>query len=438
MAVKHIVLKGRSGAENVYRNVARISADTVDGGTAYFVLDDNAVETQAALSMADGDQVITPQQNGLESFKKVTVTKPDTLIPGNIKKNINIGGVVGTLESGGSSDRSALLDFGDASGDGCVIASPSYDELRVYTPASAFSWADIGYETLIASIAPTSTSVQTQLDAFAASLMTTHKSAFDAVFAGATKALFRDEDHVCDVPSFLDSDAHTFAGLRAALARTWADAAWHDSFSSSKFLDPVDCAEWYVGDGGGSFDAGDKARFRYQWFPVAADGEPVLSAYNLQDPSGVMPTYETGYAAYQGSSSAGCASINEIPAYGVTSKVFILAYGQYVVARSFGAQTLPEAFLQQLVPSWAYGNLTLPEGWSVTVVSAGSAATNSYTISAIQTMLNGMGGLPLDSMPFDTMDAYTKSYFLEITEQKYKKLNGKSFTIEFNIQGEGT
>lgn len=51
------------------------------------------------LSMASGNQVITPDDG--YTLNKVTVTKPDTLIPDNIKKDVNIGGVVGTMESTG-------------------------------------------------------------------------------------------------------------------------------------------------------------------------------------------------------------------------------------------------------------------------------------------------------------------------------------------------
>lgn len=51
-----------------------------------------------ALSMLSGDQVITPDTN--KTLSQVTITKPATLIPENIKKDIVIGGVTGNLESG--------------------------------------------------------------------------------------------------------------------------------------------------------------------------------------------------------------------------------------------------------------------------------------------------------------------------------------------------
>lgn len=52
------------------------------------------------LNMSSGNQTISPDSGKVLS--KVTVTKPTTLIPGNIKKDVNIGGVVGTYEGGGS------------------------------------------------------------------------------------------------------------------------------------------------------------------------------------------------------------------------------------------------------------------------------------------------------------------------------------------------
>lgn len=47
--------------------------------------------------MATGNQVITPTSG--KTLSQVTITKPSTLTPGNIKKDIDIGGVIGTYEA---------------------------------------------------------------------------------------------------------------------------------------------------------------------------------------------------------------------------------------------------------------------------------------------------------------------------------------------------
>lgn len=52
------------------------------------------------LAMAAGNQTITPTSGKVLS--QVVVKKPATMLPENIKKDVNIGGVTGTLESGGA------------------------------------------------------------------------------------------------------------------------------------------------------------------------------------------------------------------------------------------------------------------------------------------------------------------------------------------------
>lgn len=59
-----------------------------------------AEERTVELSMPSGNQVIQPTSGKVMS--KVTVQKPATLLPENIKKDVVIGGVTGTLEGGGS------------------------------------------------------------------------------------------------------------------------------------------------------------------------------------------------------------------------------------------------------------------------------------------------------------------------------------------------
>lgn len=57
-------------------------------------------EVTVDLSMAGGDQVIEPSAHG-KVLSAVTITKPETLIPENIAKGVVIGGVVGEFSGGG-------------------------------------------------------------------------------------------------------------------------------------------------------------------------------------------------------------------------------------------------------------------------------------------------------------------------------------------------
>lgn len=59
-------------------------------------------ERMVELSMPSGNQVILPTSGKV--MRKVTVQKPATLLPENIKKNVVIGGVTGVLESGDTSE----------------------------------------------------------------------------------------------------------------------------------------------------------------------------------------------------------------------------------------------------------------------------------------------------------------------------------------------
>lgn len=62
------------------------------------------------LSMTSGNQVVTPDSGKVLS--RVTVTKPSTLVPENIKSGVSIGGVTGTYEgSGGGSGGSGSYNI---------------------------------------------------------------------------------------------------------------------------------------------------------------------------------------------------------------------------------------------------------------------------------------------------------------------------------------
>ncbi len=85
-----------------------------------------------ALSMANGNQVIS--RSSTKYLSTVTVQKPATLLPENIKSGVNIGGVVGTLESGETLGDTATFSVelrGDAVPDAVIIAQQSSNIYKV-------------------------------------------------------------------------------------------------------------------------------------------------------------------------------------------------------------------------------------------------------------------------------------------------------------------
>ena len=83
------------------------------GGVAGSYAPTFTTETKTVdLAMGSGNQVIS-KSSGKDGMTQVTITKPSTMLPANIKKGVNIGGVTGTYEGessgGGSSDKLAKV-----------------------------------------------------------------------------------------------------------------------------------------------------------------------------------------------------------------------------------------------------------------------------------------------------------------------------------------
>ena len=70
-------------------------------------------EKTVDLAMASGNQIISPDAG--KNLSKVTVTKPSTLVAGNIKTGVSIGGVTGTLEAK-KEEEAKEVDLAMASG----------------------------------------------------------------------------------------------------------------------------------------------------------------------------------------------------------------------------------------------------------------------------------------------------------------------------------
>ncbi len=92
-------------------------------------------EKTVSLSMADGDQVVTPDDGKV--LTKVTVQKPSTLTSENVKKGVNIGGVVGALESSVPAKELNYDGVNFLSWDGTVVETWTLEELAAATELPA-------------------------------------------------------------------------------------------------------------------------------------------------------------------------------------------------------------------------------------------------------------------------------------------------------------
>lgn len=83
------------------------------------------------LNMATGNQTVLPDAG--KTLSSATINKPDTMIPANIKKDVNIGGVVGTLEEGTSAIEPYIEETYDAQGDLTNAVLHGYTKVRDYS-----------------------------------------------------------------------------------------------------------------------------------------------------------------------------------------------------------------------------------------------------------------------------------------------------------------
>lgn len=111
-------------------------------------------EKTVNLSMASGNQVITPTSGKVLS--KVTITKPSTMLATNIKKDVNIGGVVGTYEGVILPTYNGLLRFASV-----PTISLSNSTLTITAVDNATSYAIYSDNTLLTTITTTSVDLST-------------------------------------------------------------------------------------------------------------------------------------------------------------------------------------------------------------------------------------------------------------------------------------
>lgn len=98
------------------------------GGVAGSYAPTFTTETKTvALEMGSGNQVIS-KSSGKDGMTQVTITKPSTMLPANIKKGVNIGGVVGSLEAPSLQDSKAVTIT--SNGTTTITPDTPYDAMK--------------------------------------------------------------------------------------------------------------------------------------------------------------------------------------------------------------------------------------------------------------------------------------------------------------------
>ena len=482
-----IVLKDGSGVDHTYPGVETVMLTDADGnktrwmpkinleeptvtitengvqeitpGTGYGAMTKVTVTTNVAggsggetqektvqLAMSDGDQVITPDVG--KTLSSVTVKKPETLVSGNIKKDVVIGGVTGSLDPnagyngvvnalwGPDQALATIYGLGEA-----IDSAHSFPGIKISAWATVKStdWhfgPDESYPWFLQNIEKiANTDLLAKLDTFAASVMNaTGNYAFSKIFEGADKAAFMDGSYVTDIPVVEDTDARTWSGFVQMLWRSINSTLRDPSTGPSQHdwgdvnTDPMDDEIMHL---------------PFIWYPVVASGGQTLSGYTLQDPTGEMPTYEEVVKQYEGTGIA-VSYANAYSTFGIASQVIAVlaasSTGIGVIWYSYGAQTIPEATMIELaygVWQTGYGDVTLTAGWNLTNVVEGQAQTmNDVSVEILQYSVTQFypQGIPPTALPFDQMSDYEKSIFKPLYSQEYKRLNNKSITLDFTIR----
>lgn len=391
-------------------------------------------EVTVDLSMADGNQVITPSAG--KSISKATITKPSTLIPANIKKDVVIGGVTGTLDSGGGGGVD-VSDFGDAAGEGCVIISP--DRLSITVYGKRGSTDPIGLDNNLAyslndHLTPLQPNVLSKLNSWAAELMTAGTTAnnnFNAIFGTADKALFmNDVRGDCEVPKFLETDTKDWAGLLGALRRSLSNIS--DNQGSWKSIGYDEYCVSY--NNTASAVTSEKVRYQYCWAVPSSTTEGDVVAYNVKNPTAQMPVYENGmYQCKAGNTNFIAFNANIA---GNTSELLLfvgaLSFGIHVYSPN--AQTIPSALWEAILGQSGIPDMPVQAGWGSISIPYFSYAAE--TEQALQSIVSAKDGI--STKIFLLADDYIRSALLPITGNSYSNNNAQRLELIFNLVAETT
>lgn len=119
----NLVLYDRNGDPVTYTGIKTVTFNTdVEDTTATFTLGTAPDETTVALNLAEGAQTVQNTETGL--LKKVVIQKPGGLAAENIKKGVEIAGITGELIGEGVSKTVDLNELDLSGGSDSVVPDP--------------------------------------------------------------------------------------------------------------------------------------------------------------------------------------------------------------------------------------------------------------------------------------------------------------------------
>lgn len=140
-----IVLKDRNGKDITYPGIYCVELKTTDGGTQTFAACED-IEKTVSPDFSEGDVEVLPDEGTL--LAKVTIEKPETLLPENIRSGTEVAGVTGEF-IGDTEEVTVELALADGnqevvpSADGKVISSVTITKPGTLVPENIAEGVDI-------------------------------------------------------------------------------------------------------------------------------------------------------------------------------------------------------------------------------------------------------------------------------------------------------
>ena len=133
--------------EQTFSNVETIKCPTDDGGTQIFETQKERQAKTVSLLLSDGNQEVTADEGKVLS--SVTIEKPESLVPENIRSGVDIGGVEGSLVEHTLTAETVALNMADGdqiltAPDGTAYSTVTITKPSTLVPENIRAGVDVG------------------------------------------------------------------------------------------------------------------------------------------------------------------------------------------------------------------------------------------------------------------------------------------------------